>query len=147
MNKVILIGRLGREPEVRHLDNGKAVANFSIATSESYKNKAGERVESAEWHNIVLWSPQAEVAERFLRKGDQVSIVGKLTTRSWDDKDGNKRYTTEVVGRELGLLGGNKTEQPTQAQQDVANFENAKQPVTAGTSDFLASDDSDELPF
>jgi len=105
-NLIILIGRCGKDPEVRHLENGRAVANFSLATSETYKNKQGEKVTNTEWHNIVLWSPLAEIAERFLKKGGQVYIEGKLTTRSWDDKDGNKRYTTEVVGRELTLLGG-----------------------------------------
>ena len=106
VNKIILLGHIGKDPEVRHLESGKAVANFSLATSETYKNKQGEKVTNTEWHNIVLWSPLAEIAERFLKKGGQVYIEGKLTTRSWDDKDGNKRYTTEVVGRELTLLGG-----------------------------------------
>ena len=94
VNKVILVGNLGRDPEVRHLDNGRAVANFTIATSETYKNRQGERVTNTEWHNVVLWSPLAEIAEKYLKKGKQVYIEGKLTTRSWDDKDGNKRYTT-----------------------------------------------------
>ncbi len=105
VNKVILVGNLGKDPEVRHLDNGRAVANFSLATSEVYKNREGERVTNTEWHNVVLWTPLAEVAERFLKKGGQVYIEGKLTNRSYDDKDGNKRYITEVVGREMTLLG------------------------------------------
>ena len=107
VNKVIIIGNLGKDPEVRHLENGRAVANFSLATSETYKNRQGEKVTNTEWHNIVLWSPLAEIAERFPKKGGQVYIEGKITTRSWDDKDGNKRYTTEVVGRDITLLGGN----------------------------------------
>ncbi len=118
VNKVILLGNLGRDPEVKHLDNGKAVANFSIATSENYKNKQGERVTNSEWHNIVLWSPLAEIAEKYLKKGSQVYVEGKLTTRSYD-KDGEKRYVTEVVGRELTLLGG-KSQQQEGHTQEVA---------------------------
>jgi len=105
VNKVILVGNLGRDPEVRRLENGRAVATFSLATSETYKNKNGEKVTNTEWHNIVLWTPLAEIAERFLRKGNQVYIEGKVTYRSYDDKDGNKRYITEVVGRDMTLLG------------------------------------------
>lgn len=118
VNKVILLGNLGRDPEVKHLDNGKAVANFSIATSENYKNKQGERVTNSEWHNIVLWSPLAEIAEKYLKKGSHVYVEGKLTTRSYD-KDGEKRYVTEVVGRELTLLGG-KSQQQEGHTQEVA---------------------------
>src|SRR5690606_23796607 len=101
VNKVSLVGNLGRDPEVRRLENGRAVATFSLATSETYKNKNGEKVTNTEWHNIVLWTPLAEIAERFLRKGNQVYIEGKVTYRSYDDKDGNKRYITEVVGRDM----------------------------------------------
>lgn len=106
VNKVILVGNLGRDPEVRHLENGRAVANFSIATSETYKNKQGERVTATEWHNVVLWTPLAEIAEKYLQKGKQVYIEGKLTTRSYEDKEGTTKYITEVVGREMTLLGG-----------------------------------------
>lgn len=133
VNKVILLGNLGKDPEVRHLENGRAVASFSIATSETYKNKQGERVTNTEWQNVVLWTPLAEIAEKYLKKGNQVYIEGKLTTRSWDDKDGNKRYTTEVVGRDMTLLGGrpndgtgndpgpgySNTSQPSQATNQV----------------------------
>lgn len=142
VNKVILVGNLGKDPEVRHLDNGRAVANFSIATSESYKNKAGERVTNTEWHNVVLWTPLAEIAERFLKKGNQVYIEGKLTTRSWDDQEGNKRYTTEVVGREMTLLGSradNEGGQPNAAPSAAAPMES---PVSS-----IPEDDSDDLPF
>jgi len=106
VNKVILLGNLGKDPEVRHLESGRAVANFSIATSETYKNKQGEKVTNTEWHNVVLWTPLAEIAEKYLKKGNQVYIEGKLTSRSYDDKDGVTRYITEVVGRDLTLLGG-----------------------------------------
>lgn len=108
VNKVILLGNLGKDPEVRHLENGKAVANFSIATSESYKDKTGERVTNTEWHNVVLWSPLAEIAEKYLKKGSQVFIEGKITTRSYDDKEGVTKYITEVVGRQLTMIGGSQ---------------------------------------
>lgn len=137
VNKVILVGNLGKDPEVRHLDNGRAVANFSLATSETYKNKQGERVTNTEWHNVVLWSPLAEIAEKFLKKGGQVYIEGKLTTRSWDDQDGNKRYTTEVVGRELTLLGGKP-----EGGSSSSNESMAESPVSS-----IPEEDTDDLPF
>ncbi|MDA0714818.1 MAG: single-stranded DNA-binding protein, partial [Bacteroidetes bacterium] len=98
INKVILVGNLGKDPEVRHLEGGSAVANFTLATSENYTDKNGQRVTQTEWHNVVLWRRQAEIAEKYLSKGRQVYIEGKLRTRSWTDRDGNTRYTTEVVG-------------------------------------------------
>ena len=104
INKVILVGNLGKDPEIRQLDTGVTVAKFPLATSETYKNKDGNRVDQTEWHNIVLWRGLAEVAERFLRKGSLVYIEGKLKTRSWDDKDGHKRYITEVVADNLTIL-------------------------------------------
>jgi single-strand DNA-binding protein len=108
MNKVILIGRLGKDPEVRQITSGDKVANFSIATTENYKDKEGNKVENTEWVNIVLWKGLAGVAESYLKKGSLVYIEGKLTTRSWE-KDGTKHYTTEVVGNNMQMLGG-KTE-------------------------------------
>lgn len=110
VNKIILLGNLGKDPEIRRLENGRSVATFSLATSESYKNKTGEKVTNTEWHNIVLWTPLAEIAERFLHKGNQVFIEGRITYRTYDDKEGNKRYITEVVGREMTLVGGRQTE-------------------------------------
>lgn len=105
VNKVILVGRLGKEPEVRNLENGAVVANFSLATSESYKDRVtGERKEVTEWHNIVLWRGLAEVAQKYLHKGDLVYIEGKLRTRSWE-KEGVTRYTTEVVADNMTMLG------------------------------------------
>ncbi len=145
VNKVILVGNLGKDPEVRHLDNGRAVANFSIATSETYKNKQGERVTNTEWHNVVLWTPLAEIAERFLKKGNQVYIEGKLTTRSWDDQDGNKRYTTEVVGREMTLLGSPQGNGGNN-MGGVNTQSNAGAPMESPVSN-IPEDDSDDLPF
>lgn len=106
VNKVILIGNLGKDPEVRYLDNGVAVANFSLATTENYKNKEGERVSQTEWHNIVLWRGLAEVAEKWLKKGSSVYVEGKIRTRKWEDKDGNTRYSTEILGDNMTMLGG-----------------------------------------
>ena len=104
VNKVILVGNLGKDPEVRHLEGGAAVANFSIATSESYKDKSGQKIEQTEWHNIVVWRGLAEIAEKYLKKGMTIYIEGKLRTKSWDDKDGHKRYTTEIVGDSFTIL-------------------------------------------
>ena len=106
VNKVILIGNLGKDPDVRHLENGATVANFPIATSENYKDrKTGEKVSQTEWHNIVVWRGLADITERYLKKGDKVYIEGKLRTRSWQDQDGNTKYTTEVVADNLTMLG------------------------------------------
>ncbi|WP_339607209.1 single-stranded DNA-binding protein [uncultured Roseivirga sp.] len=142
VNKVILVGNLGKDPEVRHLESGRAVANFSLATSETYKNKQGERVTTTEWHNIVLWSPLAEIAEKFLKKGNQVYIEGKLTTRSWDDQDGNKRYTTEVVGNNLTMLG-------TKSDNEGGGGSSSYSPSSEKSSEVssIPEDDSDDLPF
>lgn len=104
VNKVILVGNLGKDPEVRHLEGGAAVANFPLATTETFKDKNGNRNEQTEWHNIVVWRGLAEVAEKYLKKGMTIYIEGKLRTRSWDDKEGHKRYTTEVVGETFTIL-------------------------------------------
>jgi len=105
VNKVILIGRLGKDPEVRNLDNGVSVANFTMATSETYKDRTtGEKKEVTEWHNIVLWRGLAEVSQKYLHKGDLVYIEGKLRTRSWE-KEGVTRYTTEIVADNMTMLG------------------------------------------
>ena len=104
-NKVQLIGHLGKDPEIVNLDSGKTLAKFSIATNESYKNAQGEKVENTYWHNIVAWGRTAQIAEKYLAKGKEVALEGKLTTRSYDGKDGNKRYVTEVVCNELLMLG------------------------------------------
>ncbi len=104
VNKVILVGNLGKDPEVRHLEGGAVVANFSLATSEVYKDKSGNKNEQTEWHNIVVWRGLAEVAEKYLKKGMTIYIEGKLRTRSWDDKEGHKRYITEIVGDTFTIL-------------------------------------------
>jgi single-strand DNA-binding protein len=108
LNKVMLIGNLGKDPEVRAIPSGVKVANFPIATSESYTGKDGQRVEKTEWHNIVMWRGLAEVAEKYLKKGNQVFIEGKLQTRSWDKADGTKAYMTEILADNMTMLGGRK---------------------------------------
>ncbi len=104
-NKVQLIGNLGNDPEIITMESGKKLAKFSVATNESYKNSEGERVTDTQWHNVIAWGKTAEIIEEFVTKGKEVAIEGKLTTRSWEDKEGNKRYTTEVVCNELLMLG------------------------------------------
>ena len=103
VNKVILVGNLGKDPEIRHLEGGASVAKFPVATTESYKDKTGNKVEQTEWHNIVVWRGLADVAEKYLKKGMTVYIEGKLRTRSWD-KEGQKHYTTEIVGDTFTIL-------------------------------------------
>ncbi|WP_400076095.1 single-stranded DNA-binding protein [Winogradskyella sp. R77965] len=104
-NKVQLIGNLGNDPEIINLESGKTLAKFSIATNESYKNAQGEKVTDTQWHNIVAWGKTAQIVEKYVAKGKEVAIEGKLTTRSWEDKDGMKRYITEVVCSDLLMLG------------------------------------------
>ncbi len=136
INKVILVGNLGKDPEVRTLENGAKVANFTLATSETYKNKDGQKVTQTEWHNIVLWRGLAEVAEKYLRKGNQVYIEGKIRLRSWDDKDGVKRYTTEILGDNMTMLG---------SRRDFDESDASPAGDTAPDTD--AGDEKDDLPF
>ena len=110
LNKVMLIGNLGKDPDVRAIPSGVKVANFPIATSESYTGKDGQRVEKTEWHNIVMWRGLAEVAEKYLKKGNPVFIEGKLQTRSWEDQNGQKKYMTEIVADNMVMLGGRRSE-------------------------------------
>lgn len=106
VNKVILIGNLGRDPELRYTQGGSAVAQLSVATTRTYTNRNNERVDETEWHRVVVWGKQAEFCNQYLTKGRQVYVEGRLQTRSWDDKDGNKRYSTEVVADTVQFLGG-----------------------------------------
>ncbi|ABQ28540.1 single-stranded DNA-binding protein [Geotalea uraniireducens] len=106
LNKVMLIGNLGKDPEVRYTASGTAVASFSLATSEKFKNKSGEWEEKTEWHNVTLWARLAEIAGEYLSKGKTVYIEGRLQTRKWQDRDGKDRYTTEIVGEKMQMLSG-----------------------------------------
>ena len=141
VNKVILVGNVGKDPEVRHLDKGVSVANFPLATTETYLAKNGEKVSTTEWHNIVLWRGLAEVTEKYVTKGRQLYIEGRLRTRSWDDKDGVKRYTTEIYADVMQLLGkrdDNGAAAP--AASATESFEKVSEP------DF-SQPEEDDLPF
>ena len=142
VNKVILIGNLGKDPEVRHLENGASVANFSIATSENYKDrKTGEKVSQTEWHNIVVWRGLAEIAEKYLKKGDKIYIEGKLKTRSWMDQEGKNRYTTEVIADNMTMLG--KLSENKFHSESNPNLEKK----SVATDDFSGPNQDDDLPF
>lgn len=147
VNKVILIGNLGKDPEVRRLENGAVVASFSIATSEVYTEKAtGEKRENTDWHNIVVWRGLAEVVEKYVKKGSKVYVEGKLKTRSWQDKEGNTRYTTEVLGEELTILSwADNGEQRPQEQKPV--YPSQGTPAPPSPVQDLLDDVDDDLPF
>ena len=115
VNKVILVGNLGRDPEVRYTPQGTAVANFTMATTDRWNDPSGEKKERTEWHRIVVWGKQAEIAAEYLKKGRQVYVEGSLQTREWTDKEGNKRYTTEVRAQRFQMLGRPDDRQPVAA--------------------------------
>ena len=151
VNKVILIGNLGKDPEVRHLEGGVAVARFPLATSETFKDKSGQKQEKTEWHNIVLWRGLAEVAEKYLRKGQSVFIEGKIRTSQYQDKDGNQRYSTEIVADNMTMLTRGEG-----GQQEGGSFQGATS--SAAATDYSAgkasapagvaqNDEPDDLPF
>ncbi|HLG20004.1 MAG TPA: single-stranded DNA-binding protein [Bdellovibrionota bacterium] len=120
VNKVILIGNLGADPEIRYTQGGVPVATLRVATSEQWKNKNGQKEERTEWHRVVLWSRLAELAGQYLSKGRQVYLEGRIQTRSWDDKEGKKRYSTEVVATQMQFLGGpseRKAELPSMSEE------------------------------
>ena len=106
VNKVILVGRLGRDPETRYTGGGQAVANFSLATDESYKDRNGERQKRTEWHKIVVWGKQAEIAQQYLKKGSLIFVEGRIQSREWQDKEGQKRTSFEIVANNFRMLGG-----------------------------------------
>ena len=150
INKVILIGNVGKDPEIRHFENGTPKCTFSLATTESYTNKSGEKVSNTEWHNIVMWRGLAEIAEQFLRKGSQVYIEGKIRTRSFDAKDGTKKYITEIQADNLVLLGGRKEgngEGFVQPSASNANGHPAQPVVPPITEPSAQETDHDDLPF
>lgn len=140
VNKCILVGRIGKDPEVRNLDNGATVANFTLATSESYKDKTtGEKKEVTDWHNIVLWRGLAEIAQKYLHKGDMIYVEGKLRTRSWE-KDGVTRYTTEIIGDNMTMLSTKGGSNASASSGGNTNSEYA--PASGG-----GTDSSSDLPF
>ena len=149
VNKVILIGNLGRDPEVRYLPNGDAVANLNLATTEKWKDKAGEAQEQTEWHRIAFFGRQAEICGEYLRKGSSIYVEGRLQTRKWTDKEGVERYTTEIRGDRMQMLGGrsgsanfdNTTREPEPATAPAASGQPA-QKKSGGFDDL-----DDDIPF
>lgn len=134
VNKVILVGNVGKDPETRYLEGGTAVCSFPLATSETYRNRDGERITTTEWHNVVLWRGLAEVAEKYVKKGSQLYIEGRIRTRSWDDREGNKRYTTEVVGDNMQMLGRRADDGGDQQEGTGSSQADASQDSGTGTS-------------
>ena len=120
INRVTLVGRLGRDPEMRQTGTGNPVVNFSVATNESWKDKNGEQQERTEWHKVIAWGRLAEICNEYLTKGKQVYIEGRLQTNEWEDKDGNKRYTTEVVANEMKMLGTRSEEGYTSPSEQAS---------------------------
>jgi len=147
VNKVILIGNLGRDPEVRYTQGGSAVANFTMATTDQWKDaSSGERKERTEWHRIVVWGRQAEVAGEYLRKGRQVYVEGSLQTREWTDRDGNKRTTTEVKCQFFQMLGSRDSVDNRPAAQPAAEPA-AAQDTSRVAEPASASYEEDDVPF
>ena len=139
----MLIGNVGKDPEIRHLESGTAVANITLATTERYKDRNGEMQEQTEWHNVVLWRGLADVTERFVRKGSQIFIEGKIRTRGWEDQSGQKRYTTEIVADNMQLLG-RRSDNPANASARPAR--NDQSSLDNGAADF-SPEEVDDLPF
>jgi len=154
VNKVILIGNLGRDPEVRYLPSGDAVANLNVATTEKWKDKNGEQQEQTEWHRVAFFGRQAEICSEYLRKGSQVYIEGRLQTRKWTDKDGNERYTTEIRGDRMQMLGartaGSGAEPPARdvAREAEPSASTPASPKSSGGKKQSNFDDlDDDIPF
>ena len=161
INKVILIGNLGQDPELRYTGSGTAVCNLRLATSETYKDRDGNMVENTEWHSVVAWARLAEICGEYLKKGSKIYIEGQLQTRQWEDKDGNTRYTTEVKAREMQMLdskggssgdygddGGYSRNDAPQRQQPRQQSASSAQPAAAnGGGDYGSFSPDDDLPF
>jgi single-strand DNA-binding protein len=144
INKVILVGHLGKDPEVRHLDGNVSVASFPLATSESY-NKDGKRIEQTEWHNIVMWRGLADIASKYLSKGKLVYIEGKLRTRSYEDKEGHKKYSTEIVAENFTLLGRKTDFENENLGNQNKDVEEMPKPEIGGK--YAVDDTENDLPF
>tara|TARA_B100001971_G_scaffold91031_1_gene83987 strand:- start:55884 stop:56339 length:456 start_codon:yes stop_codon:yes gene_type:complete len=149
VNKVIILGRLGQDPELKYTPSGAAVCNFSLATSETWNDKAsGQKQEKTEWHRIVVWGKLAELCNQYLSKGRQAFVEGKIQTRSWEDKDGNKRYTTEISAQTVQFIGGQAGASNYDMQSNDANMNQAP---SSSNQDYNVSTDanfaSDDIPF
>lgn len=153
VNKVILVGNVGKDPETRHLEGGNTVSKFSLATSEVYKNKEGEKITNTEWHNIVLWKGLAEIAEKYVKKGSQVYIEGRIRTRSYNDQDNKTRYVTEIIGDSMQLLGkrpdNTSPESSAKTATDAAPSSTAHGNPPDNLEESLpkSQNDVDDLPF
>lgn len=146
VNKVILVGRLGKDPEVRYMPNGDAVANITLATSETWKDKNGEKQEKTEWHRVTFYRKLAEIVGEYLKKGSQVYVEGRLETRKWTDKAGVEKYTTEVIANEMVMLGGKSSGSNSYEVQDKpASSGGQEKPAAKKGGDF--SDFEDDIPF
>ena len=154
VNKVILVGHLGRDPELRYTQSGQPVANFSLATSESYSKRDGEREDRTEWHRIVAWGRLAEICAEYLSKGRQIYIEGRIQTREWEDREGEKRRTTEIVAREMQMLGRRGETNPsyddsgTPAESTTADQSPTDQsPADQSPADQSPPPPDDDIPF
>jgi len=154
VNKVILMGNLGRDPEVRFMPNGDAVCNFSIATTDSWKDKAGERQEKTEWHNIVMYRRLAEIAGEYLKKGRPVYLEGRLQTRKWQTKEGQDRYTTEIIADSMQMLGGRdgapaQDTQPSPQPESKDEFDQtpSRNSQTSPSNSNSFDEFEDDIPF
>ena len=165
VNKVILIGNLGQDPELRYTGSGTAVCNMRLATTESYKDREGNMVENTEWHNVVAWARLAEICGEYLKKGSQAYFEGQLQTRQWEDRDGNTRYTTEVKVREMTMLGGRGEsgggydsndgyDQSPRPQRQSSGGDRSQgggqrqaAPASSGGGDEYSFEPDDDLPF
>ena len=152
VNKVILVGNVGKDPETRYLEGGTVVSRFPLATSEVYRNRDGEKVTNTEWHNIVLWRGLAEVAEKYVRKGSQLYIEGRIRNRSYTDKEGNTRYTTDIIGDNMQMLGrrqddNNNSSDKNQNAADISNQNQGQNDEEAKDQLTDSPDDADDLPF
>lgn len=145
VNKAIIVGNLGADPEVRSLESGVKVATIRVATTERYKDRDGNQQENTEWHNVVLWRGLADITERYLKKGRQVYIEGKLRTRKWTDQNGNDRYTTEIIAQEMTLLGGAPGQQD--GQQYTPSSTGASNMASEPPAQAPIGDIDDDLPF
>lgn len=140
VNKAIIVGNLGKDPEVKFLTNGDAVCSFSIATTDSWKDKEGQKQEKTEWHNIVMYRKLAEIAGEYLKKGSPIYVEGALQTRKWTNKEGQERYTTEIVANSMQMLGGKPQEKQQTPQEPQEDKYEAPKPSVEG-------DDNEDIPF
>ncbi|GAB3230873.1 single-stranded DNA-binding protein [Algoriphagus aestuariicola] len=151
VNKVILVGNLGSDPEVKYLEGDKAVAKLRLATTESYKDRNGNRIDQTEWHDLEMWDGQAKIAEQYLKKGSQIYVEGKIKTDSWQDEQGQNRYRTKIRVLSFTMLGGKPdgagSNQPSNSQQAYSPKPAATSNTSGSSQDLVLDDSDDDLPF